>query len=144
MNDGKLRLRALDAEDLMVLSAELQDAIAGVADMHYAPRDSRFVVVFNRFRWELPGAEGVFERTLCALDVLHVDQVLFRGFALKERDRMLELLQVGYEDGELQLVFAGDAALRLKVRSLDARLEDFGEPWPTMRRPQHDLLDSES
>ncbi|MDB5366464.1 MAG: hypothetical protein JWM77_2391, partial [Rhodospirillales bacterium] len=56
------------------------------------------------------------------------------------RERMLELLQVGYEHDELILLFAGDAALRLKLNKLDARLQDFGEPWPTTRKPRHDLL----
>jgi hypothetical protein len=135
-----LKLRALDAEDLIVVSTQLQDAIAAVADMHYARSESRFVVVFNRFRWELPEDSEIFERTHSALQVLHVDQVLFRGFALNERERMLELLQIGYENGELILLFAAEAALRLKVSRLDVRLQDFGEPWPTTRRPRHDLL----
>jgi hypothetical protein len=135
-----LKLRALDAEDLIVVSAQLQDAIAAVAEMHYAPSQSRFVVVFNRFRWELPEDGEIYERTHSTFEVLNVDQVLFRGFALSERERMLELLQIGYEDDELILLFAGEAALRLKLHRLDARLQDFGEPWPTTRRPRHDLL----
>ncbi|GIL38673.1 DUF2948 family protein [Roseiterribacter gracilis] len=138
-----LKLRALDAEDLVVISTQLQDAIAAVADMHYAPSESRFLVVFNRFRWEMPDDSEIFERTHAAFEVHNVQQVLFRGFALSERERMLELLQVGFEDNELILLFAGDAALRLKLNKLDARLVDFGEPWPTTRRPRHDLLSDE-
>lgn len=137
---GELKLRALDAEDLVVVSTQLQDAIAAVADMHYAHDEARFLIVFNRFRWELPEDSKIFERTHSAFEVHDVTQVLFRGFALNERERMLELLQIGYEDGELILLFAGDAALRLKVNKLDARLVDVGEPWPTTRRPRHDLL----
>ncbi|MCC2663928.1 MAG: hypothetical protein K0S35_1850, partial [Geminicoccaceae bacterium] len=35
--------------------------------------------------------------------------------------------------------FAGDAAIRLRVREIAATLEDFGEPWPAPAAPAHDL-----
>lgn len=137
---ARLKLRAADVDDLVVLSAQLQDAIAPVADMQYVPVERRFLIVFNRFRWELPDRADPFERTLSAFEIHQVERVLFRGFALADRDKLLELLQLGYQDGELQLVFAGEAAIRLRVDALDCRLEDFGEPWPTKRRPRHDLV----
>ncbi|CAA0086341.1 Uncharacterised protein [Starkeya nomas] len=47
-----LKLIALDGEDLAVLSVHLQDAIVGIADMTYLPRERRFVLLANRFDWE--------------------------------------------------------------------------------------------
>lgn len=139
----RLRLRALDGDDLAILSAQLQDAIAPVADLQYLPEQQRFVIVFNRFCWDRPADSEIHERTLSAFEVHHVRQVQLRGFSLQQRDKMLALLGVTFEDGHLQLTFAAAApeeaaALRLSVERLDARLEDFGEPWPTTRRPQHD------
>ncbi len=46
-----LRLIALDAEDLAVLAAHLQDAILRVGDMIYLPDEQRFVIALNRFDW---------------------------------------------------------------------------------------------
>lgn len=36
------------------------------------------------------------------------------------------------------LTFSQDTAIRLQVSDLRAALEDLGEPWPTLYRPDHD------
>ena len=46
-----LKLIALDAEDLSVISAHLQDAVLRVGDMVYLPKEKRFVAMANRFDW---------------------------------------------------------------------------------------------
>ena len=46
-----LKLIALDAEDLGVISAHLQDAVLRVGDMVYLPNEKRFVALANRFDW---------------------------------------------------------------------------------------------
>ena len=46
-----LKLIALDAEDLRVISAHLQDAVLRVGDMVYLPNEKRFVALANRFDW---------------------------------------------------------------------------------------------
>jgi hypothetical protein len=48
-----LRLRAEDAEDIAILSAQLQDAIVPVADVAYLADAREFVMVVNRFMWNL-------------------------------------------------------------------------------------------
>ena len=55
-NQTALKLVALDPEDLAVLSAHLQDAIAKVGDIAYLPKEKRFAMVLNRFDWT--GADG--------------------------------------------------------------------------------------
>ena len=47
-----LKLIALDAEDLAVLSVHLQDAVVSVGEMTFLPKDHRFVLLANRFDWE--------------------------------------------------------------------------------------------
>src|SRR3546814_18570308 len=47
-----LKLRAEDVEDITVLSACLQDATVRAADMTWQPKQRRFALVLNRFRWE--------------------------------------------------------------------------------------------
>ena len=48
---SELKLIALDAEDLSVLSANLQDAVLRIADIAYLPREKRFAAIANRFDW---------------------------------------------------------------------------------------------
>lgn len=48
----KLKLRAEDTEDIIILSACLQDAITMMADIIYQPKARRFVMMLNRYIWE--------------------------------------------------------------------------------------------
>jgi hypothetical protein len=137
---GPLKLRAIDHEDLAVLAAFLQDAIANVSEMAYLPDDKRFVLAVCRFRWERvfdENPETVFERVSCAITVQGVEDPKYRGFDVKERNRTMPLLTVTYDGGSVLLTFGGDAALKLPVSSLDLRIEDFGECWPTTQKPEH-------
>jgi hypothetical protein len=49
------------------------------------------------------------------------------------------------QDGAISivLIFAGDMAIRLRVRDISATLSDFGAPWPAAAAPHH-ALSSES
>jgi hypothetical protein len=134
-----LKLRAVDADDLQVISAILQDALVPVAETAYLPDERRFVLVANRFRWE-PGIDGIrheFERTLTGLCIDNVLNVQRRGFSPAEGDRILALLALGVEGSALTLHFAGGSAIRIEVEEISCRLDDLGEPWPTRWRPRH-------
>ena len=48
----RLKLIALDREDIEVVSAHLQDAVVKAADIHWRPAERRLVVALNRFDWE--------------------------------------------------------------------------------------------
>ena len=50
---GPLRLLARGQEDLQIIAACLQDALVPLTDVLYQKREKRFVMVANRFRWEL-------------------------------------------------------------------------------------------
>ena len=45
----KLQLTALDAEDLGVVSAAVQDSLVAVRDCAYFAGEKRFVLLLNRF-----------------------------------------------------------------------------------------------
>jgi len=147
----ELRLRAVDAEDVAVISACLQDALVSVRDLAY-DRDARsFMFVANRFRWEADGLgrqEGApFERILCGVAFDAVDSVAYRGFQRSEEDRILSLLAIRAEPrragATIELDFAGNAAIRLTAATISCRARDFGEAWPTAWRPGHQLDDPE-
>ncbi len=54
-----LKLLALDAEDLSVIAAHLQDAVLTSGDMAYLKGERRFALVANRFDWcEASKADG--------------------------------------------------------------------------------------
>lgn len=160
--DG-LKLRAVDGDDLKVVSAMLQDAIVPICDLAYLPGERRFILIANRFRWEAketgaeaaekpapagptpdePSFESVlrFERVNCAVRFEGVEKVAYRGLDLSDRKQMLNLLAVEAVEGATLLHFSGGGGIRLVQAALDCAIEDLGEPWPTGNRPTHALDD---
>jgi len=133
-----LKLLAEDAEDLAVLSAALQDAVARVGDISFEARGRRLTIAFNRFRWEAGGRA----RVRSALQVGSVERVQARRLRRDVADAVVELLAVTFEPGEapggvVVFQFAGGGDLRCEVECLDVILADVSAPWPTPRRPEH-------
>ena len=141
-----LKLAALDAEDLAVISAHLQDAVLQVGDMAYLPAEHRFAAVANRFDWvAAAGAHGGVPSMERRRTVLRFDRVLeakCQRIDLKSKRQVLELLAIQFEQtdppgGYVILVFAGGAAIRLKVECIEAEMRDLGAAWKASRRPEH-------
>lgn len=136
-------LAAQDTEDLEVISARLQDALAKVGDLKYLPKKRRFAGVFNRFKWESGERGNLRIRT-----GLHFDGVLSvksKNVKMGAPEAVVSLLAIkftpkGGEDpgGEVELVFAGGGSILLTVECLDAGLADVGGEWAARGRPAHE------
>jgi len=146
-----LALQANDAEDLEVISTCLQDAVGLMGDLAYLPKQRRFAILLNRFRWEIPEKESFFKRNrpTRVRAGLHFDGVMgvkSQNLPMKEKDFAFELLAVGFapsadeEDpsGTVEMDFAGGGTLRIEVECIDAFLADIGEPWAVKSRPRHE------
>jgi hypothetical protein len=136
-------LAAQDAEDLEVISARLQDAVAKMKDLVFLPKKRRFAGLFNRFKWE-SGQRG----DLRIRSGLHFDGVLSvksKNLKLGAPEGVVSLLTIkftpaGGEDpsGKVELVFAGGGAILLEVECLDAGLADVSGEWAARGRPSHE------
>ena len=141
-----LKLAALDAEDLSVISAHLQDATVRVEDMAYLPKSLRFALVASRFDW--PRAlRGAHERCRTGLHFERVFGVARSGFD-QNPDRVLNLLAIMFTPGEapsgmITLTFSGGAAIRLEVECIEAALSDIGPRWSVEDKPGHAALEAE-
>ncbi len=142
----RLRLAAVDEEDLAVISAHVQDAVLKVGDLVYLPKQKRFALGMNRFTWET--AEGArrkgYERRRAALTFDRVLGVRTSHIDRDRKDAVLDLLAVNFEAAEqpagtITLIFAGGGAIRLDVECIEARLADLGAAWATSAKPSHDL-----
>jgi hypothetical protein len=135
---GPLRLLAQDADDLAIISAAMQDAVAKVGDIAYEARARRLTIAFNRYCWEAGGNE----RVRSALQLGGVMKVQARKIRRGARDAVLEVLAVTFDEGEapggmVTISCAGGGDLRAVVECIDAVLADVSEPWPTPRAPAH-------
>jgi hypothetical protein len=146
--DDRLRLIALDPDDLAVLSAHVQDAVLKIGEMSWIPEEKRFILAMNRFAWEHAGtgtrSRREYQRRRSALHFERVDAVKSTGLDREAREMVLELLAVRFEprespSGDVLLDFAGGATLRLSVECLEAQLADLGPTWSTPFLPRHSL-----
>lgn len=134
-----LQLIALDADDLAILSAHLQDAVVRVEDLAWRPRQRRFAMAVRRFDWQAPPQHP--RRRLSALHFERVTAVRKRG-AEPRKDGVLNLLAITFAEGEapsgaVTLVFSGGFAIRLEVECIEAQLKDLGPQWEAASRPMH-------
>ena len=145
-DDDRLRLIALDADDLAVVSAHVQDAVLKVQDIVWFPKERRLILAMNRFAWEelLSGERREHQRRRTALYFARVENVKSIGVDRSVPGAVLNLLAVRFEpsnepSGEIVLEFAGGAAIRLEVECVEAQLTDLGPAWSTPRAPRHVL-----
>ncbi|WP_114966218.1 DUF2948 family protein [Alkalilacustris brevis] len=149
--DGRerpLALRALDVDDLRVISSLVQDAVFPITEMAWQRRARRFAVLLNRFRWEDHAAAEArgrpYERVQSVLAVEDVQAVASDGVDLADRDTVLSVLSLEFAPGEdgtgqITLVLAGDGAVRLDVECLEVTLRDVTRPYlaPSGKAPDH-------
>ena len=142
-----LKLIALDADDLKVMSAHLQDAVLKVGDMAFVPRERRFAAIMNRFDWTTALAADKPDAATRRQSALRFERVLsakVSGIDLKAGHEILNLLAVQFQamapedpQGHVTLVFAGGGAVRLHVECIEAELKDLGPAWQARAVPRH-------
>jgi hypothetical protein len=135
-----LKLLAQDADDLAVVSAALQDAVAKIGDIRWDASARTLTLACNRFRWESGARKG--ERIRSALQLGDVTGVQARKLRRDAKGAVVELLSLAFEPGEapggaVLLTFAGGGDLKVTVDCLDVILADVSEPWSTPRKPGH-------
>ena len=129
---GRRKLIAMDADDLAVISAHVQDAEVRVVDIVWRPGEKRLVIGMNRVDCEQTLAGEVAPRRL--VSALRFDRVLAcksRDIDLEQGDVALKLLGIEFNEreapgGNALLLFDGRGALRLDVECLECELADLG------------------
>jgi hypothetical protein len=129
----RLRLLAADEADLETISALVQDAAVKRSDVAYDAKARRLVIIANRYRWETRQPSRV--RSVLRLDSL----TGLKRRAWPSSDTVLDLLALRWENGGIEIDFAGGAALRAEAECIDVELHDLSGPWGTKRTPRHTL-----
>ena len=146
MKQTDVTLATEDAEDLEIVSARLQDAVAHLKDLAWLPKTRRFAALFNRFKWE----DKRKRADLRVRALLHFDDVLSvksKGLKRGAPDAVVSLLAIRFTPksaddpaGTVELVFAGGGTIRLEVECLSAGLTDVGGEWAARGRPDHEEM----
>lgn len=143
-----LRLKALDADDLSVVSSFTQDAVLRVRDVRWHKKHRRLALLLNRFRWEDAGQAQALgrpvERVQTVLSIHDAIAVKAQGISKDDPELILSILSLTFEPGEdgggnVVLTLAGDGAFSIKVEALEVLLRDVTRPYvaPSGKAPFH-------
>ena len=144
MKVKNLKLLAKTEEDIRVVSAYLQDAIANVSDVANLKKNKIFLMQLNRFMWE-DVEKGVFRKNKRIRTILKFENVIkvhakninqskgnkFLDFLTIETNQMID------NNYEMKIVFAGDSILKIIAEVIEVTLDDQGEAWDTKNIPKH-------
>lgn len=146
----ELKLLALDADDLAVISTHMQDAVLTVSEMAYLARDKRFALVANRFDWETAEGGQTQSRRLSRPHFrrrtgLRFERVLgakLTGIDLKDAKQALSILAIRFTPtdapgGHITIDCSGGAAVRLHIECIEGELKDLGAAWRARSKPKH-------
>jgi len=140
-NHNKLKLKAVAAEDIEVLSALLQDSLVAAPDIRFLEDESSLMMVLNRYCWEQDSGESQTQplRCMCGLKVTSVSEIKQRGLS-GQVNQFYNLLSVTYEQAtkRLTFTFSEGCGIRLVVDRLAVLVQDVADPHPGFARPQHD------
>ncbi len=140
-----LKLSAFDAEDLEVVSANMQDSLVRVGDIRFLAAQGRFALIANRFDWEdAQGKSKGFKRRRAGLHFDRVSAARSQKIQRKADDAVLELLSVVFNpgdapSGQVILNFAAGGTIELDVECIDCGLSDLGPEWGARSKPEHEL-----
>ena len=145
--ENRLKLRAVAAEDVEIMSALLQDGLVAASDLHYQKDAASFVMVINRFCWEQADdteSQTQPNRCLCGLKVGHVKQVSQRGLSAGA-NQFYNLLSITYEETKenekvvkrLTFTFSDGYDIMLALDELALIVQDIAAPHPALAQPQH-------
>ena len=136
--DGKLKLKAFDEDDLVIISSLCQDSIIKEHEYGYDEKSKRFAILMNRFCHESNDQQRI--RTAIHFD--YVENLKTRNINKDDKDETLVLLAIKFDEtkkpsGSITLEFSGNKAINLLVENIEVFLTDIGDPWVTNKKPDH-------
>ena len=131
---NRMKLNAIDTEELKIIATVLQDGLIEVSDVKYLPSIRTFIVMITRFMWEEKIVNKTNNRTKAVLVFEDVLAVHSRNIDQMNKTKVLELLTFNYYNNkskniEIELLFNNDATIKLETEVVQAKLEDQGESW---------------
>ena len=147
MKTKNLKLIAKTEEDLRVVSAYLQDAIANVSEIANLKKNKIFLMQLNRFMWE-DVEKGVFRKNKRIRTILKFDNVLkahSQNINQSKKNKFLDFLtietnQMPDNNYEMKIVFAGDSIIKILAEVIEVTLDDQGQAWDTKNMPKHKMI----
>lgn len=139
-----IRLKAIDADDIPIISSLIQDSILPSSEISWLPKENRFGLLLNRFRWENKTKDPERVQTVLVFD--SVMSAKTNGIDPSDKDQVLSILALEFKAssdaaGAISIILAGDGEILLDVECIDITLKDATQPYiaPSKSVPIHNL-----
>ena len=134
---NKIRLNALNNDDLKIFSFLCQDAIISKEEIFYDKTKNFFVATLTRYCWEQQklNDKNINYRVVTGLQIRNVKNVEYINF--KTKIPFYNLLAITYEKANIILNLSMSSKIKLDCKKINAIIEDIDIPWPTKLKPLH-------
>ncbi len=135
--ENKIRLNALNNDDLKIFSFLCQDAIISKEEIFYDKTKKMFVATLTRYCWEQQKSNdnNINYRVVTGLLIRNVKNVEYINF--KTKIPFYNLLAITYENENVNLNLSMSSIIKLDCNDINATIEDIDVPWPTKLKPLH-------
>ena len=135
--ENKIRLNALNNDDLKIFSFLCQDAIISKEEIFYDKKNKMFVATLTRYCWERQklNDKNINYRVVTGLQIRNVKNVEYINF--KTKIPFYNLLAITYENENVNLNLSMSSIIKLDCNDINATIEDIDVPWPTKLKPLH-------
>ena len=135
--ENKIRLNALNNDDLKIFSFLCQDAIISREEFFYDKTKKMFVATLTRYCWEQQklNDKNISYRVVTGLQIRNVENVEYINF--KTEIPFHNLLAITYEKEKVILNLSMSSKIKLNCKKINAIMEDIDIPWPTKLKPFH-------
>jgi hypothetical protein len=142
---SRLKLLARTDADLEVVSTYVQDMVLKIGDMAQLSEKRRFVLLGNRYCWEVPDQKL---RVRTAIQIANVQSLQIKNINQHYAGGIASILAMKFEpkdtpkdtlEGNLRIIFSGGGEIRLAVEACEAILEDISDAWAAQSRPSHEF-----
>ncbi len=140
-----MKIMAASEDDLLVLSALVQDGVARMQDLYREASSRRFTIGLNRFRWELVNVGEQPSRVRAGLMIEGVEAVRTQNLNRENPDAVIDILSLDFipdkknpPAGCLRVLLAGGGMIEMDVECIDVTLADVSQSWKTRHLPDHE------
>ena len=135
--EKKIRLNALNNDDLKIFSFLCQDAIISKEEIFYDKTKNLFVATLTRYCWEQQGIDvrNINYRVVSGLQIRNVNNVEYINFKFKKP--FYNLLAITCDKANIILNLSMSSKIKLDCKKINATIEDIDIPWPTKLKPLH-------
>ena len=135
--ENKIRLNALNNNDLKIFSLLCQDAIISKEEICYDKTQKMFVAILTRYCWEQQeiNENNISYRVVTGLQIKNVNNVEYINF--NSKISFYNLLAITYEKANIFLNLSMSSKIKLNCKKINATIEDIEIPWPTKLKPLH-------